>query len=127
MKYNEKGFTYPLVLCLLIIFLLFFSMQIEQLVTERKMAHETTSILQQEYYLLSSVKKMESAIQNNGMNPSKGSIVYVNGTMDYQAEIPAGSAQKITFTLRMNSGETISGYGTFDTKSKKMVKWVELK
>ncbi|MFK9093272.1 competence type IV pilus minor pilin ComGG [Bacillus salipaludis] len=123
MKNNQQGFTYPLVLCLLIIFLLFFSMHIEQLLTERKMAHETAAILQQEYYFLSSVKKVEWLQQSGGI-PAKGTIIYVNGTMDYQAETPSGSNQKVNFTLCLKSGEIITGRGFFDLKSKKMVKWV---
>lgn len=124
MKNNQQGFTYPLVLCLLIIFLLFFSMHIEQLLTERKMAHETAAILQQEYYFLSSVKKVEWLQETGGNIPAKGTIIYVNGTMDYQADTPSGSIQKVSFTLYLKSGEIITGRGFFDLKSKKMVKWV---
>jgi len=129
MKNNQQGFTYPLVLCLLILFLLFFSMHIEQLLTERKMAQETAAILQQEYYFLSSVKKVEWLLQTGGNIPAKGTIVYLDGTMDYQTEPITGNVQKVNFTLRLNNGEaiTITGRGFFDIKSKKMVKWVELK
>ncbi|WHY76114.1 competence type IV pilus minor pilin ComGG [Neobacillus sp. WH10] len=127
MKNTEQGFTYPLVLCILILFLLFFSMHIEQLLTERKMAHETAAIFQQEYYFLSSVKKVEWLFQTEGNIPDKGTIVYRNGTMDYQTEPISGYVQKVNFTLSLNSGEAITGRGFFDTGSKKMVKWVELK
>ncbi|WP_312471747.1 competence type IV pilus minor pilin ComGG [Neobacillus sp.] len=127
MKNNEKGFTYPLTLCLLLLFLLFFSLHVEQLLTERKMAHETAVILQQEYYFLSSVKKIEGIFQTGGTIPSKGTITYVNGNMDYQAETPTGYVQKVNFTLRLRSDEAIIGRGFFDTRTKKLIKWVELK
>ncbi|MEH7501437.1 competence type IV pilus minor pilin ComGG [Neobacillus drentensis] len=128
MKNNEKGFTYPLTLCLLIIFLSFFSVRIEQLVSERKMAHETATILQEEYYFLSSVKKVEGMFQEKGTIPAKGTFSYVKGTMDYQAETPTGYVQKVNFTLHLHTGdETAIGRGFFDTRTKRLSKWIELK
>lgn len=127
MTNNEKGFTYPLTLCFLLLFLLFFSIQIEKLQTERKLAKETAAILQQEYYFLSSAKKLEGIFQNNGTLPSKGTIMYINGSVEYQTEPSAGYAQKVNFTLRLKSNEPIIGRGFFDTRTKKLIKWVELK
>lgn len=126
MKNNQDGFTYPLTLCLLILFLLFFSIHVEQLLSERKMAHETASILQEEYYYLSSVKKIELQFQAEGAIPSKGKFSYQKGFMNYQAEVPSGYVQKVNFILYLNSGETLKGIGYFDTRSKKLVKWVEM-
>jgi hypothetical protein len=125
MRNNQKGFTYPLTLCLLILFLLFFSMHIEQLLTERKMAHETALILREEYYFFSSLKKIEELFQTGGNIPAKGTISYEFGSMDYEAEPPTGYVQKVNFTLRLDSGETIIGRGFFDTRTKKLTKWVE--
>lgn len=124
---NENGFTYPLTLCLLILFLLFFSMHVEKLLSQRKLVHETAIILQEEYYFLSSVKKIENQFQTGGTIPSIGTIFYLKGNMDYQAEIPSGYMQKVNFTLKLNSGETVIGRGFFDTRTKKLVKWAELK
>jgi len=126
MKNAESGFTYPLTLCLLIIFLMFFSIHVEKLLSERKMAHETSSILQEEYYYLTSVKKIESLFQSAGSIPAKGTLVYQKGNMGYQAEVPAGYVQRVNFTLIMNSGETLNGIGYFDTRSRKIIKWVEM-
>lgn len=125
MRNTEKGFTYPLTLCVLILFLLFFSFHVEQLLTERKMAHETATILQEDYYFLSTVKKIEKMYQSTGIQ-TKGTFKYSNGIMDYQAETPIGTSQKVNFTLRLNTGETIIGSGYFDTKLKRMIKWVEM-
>ncbi len=126
MKNNEQGFTYPLTLAVLILFLLLFSFRIEQLLTERKFAHETNKILQEEYYFHSSVKKVEEIMQSDGVIPSIGTFTYVNGSMTFQADIPFGTIQKINFTLRMDTGETAVGRGFFDTASKKMIKWAEM-
>ncbi|MFF2448603.1 competence type IV pilus minor pilin ComGG [Neobacillus sp. NPDC058068] len=125
MKNNQQGFTYPLTLCLLILFIIFFSMHIERLQTERMLAHETAAILQQEYYFLSSVKKIEVIFQAGGSIPSKGTIIFLNGTMNYQAETPSGYVQKVNFTLRTKAEESIIGRGFFDTRTKKLIKWGE--
>ncbi len=127
MRKSNQGFTYPLTLCLLILFTLFFSMHVNQLISEIKIAHETTALLQQDYYFLSSVKKLQSLFQTSGSIPAKGTMVYSNGTMDYQAETPSGFEQKVNFTLILKNREPISGHGYFDTRSKKVVKWVEVK
>jgi hypothetical protein len=126
MRNNEQGFTYPLTLAVLILFLLLFSFRVEQLSTERKLAHETSLILQEEYYFHSSVKKVEEMIQSGGVIPSRGTFTYLNGNIVFQADIPIGAIQKINFTLRMDTGETLVGRGFFDTSSKKMIKWVEM-
>lgn len=127
MKNSEKGFTYPLTLCLLIVFLLFFSMHVDQLLMERKIAHETSSIQQEEYYFLSSVKKVEALYQSGAALPLKGSWLYSNGSMVYQADLPIGNTQKVTFNLVLNSGIAVSGSGSFDLVTKKLTKWMEVK
>lgn len=124
MRKNQKGFTYPLTLCVLLVFLLFFSIRVEQLLTEKKVANQTAILLQEEYYFLSSIKKVESIYKSNGTIRTKGSFKFVNGTMDYEAEVPINSVQKVNFTLRFDSGITVIGCGYFDTKLKRIVKWM---
>ena len=126
MRKNEKGFTYPLTLVVLILFLSVFSFRVEQLLTERKLARETAVILQQEYYFHSSTKKIEKLMESGIVFPAKGSFTYLKGKMEYQADSPIGTVQKINFTLKMNTGETVIGRGFFDTASKKMIKWTEI-
>lgn len=124
MSKNQKGFTYPLTLAVLISFLIFFSIQVQQLLTERKMLHETKIILQQEYYMLTTVKKMEGELSGAPVG-ARGTFQFINGYVDYQADLPSGSTQKITFTLHLHSGETAVGFGYFDKNLKKLVKWIE--
>ncbi|WP_462412202.1 competence type IV pilus minor pilin ComGG [Neobacillus sp. Marseille-QA0830] len=126
MKRQEAGFTYPLTLCLLIVFLLFFSMQVDQLTVLRKLSRETETILLEEYYLHSSVTKIEMMFQAGEAIPAKGTVAYQNGNVDYVAEVPIGTVQKINFTLKLQSGETMIGRGYFDTSLKKFIRWVEL-
>lgn len=125
MRKNEKGFTYPLTLMVLLLFLTIFSVRVEQLLIERKIAHEKSIILLQEYYFLTSIKKVEKLYQTNAPIPSMATIIYLKGKMDYQTEKPIGTLQKINFTLRLNSGEFMTRKGYYDTNLKKLVKWIE--
>jgi hypothetical protein len=122
---NENGFTYPITLSILIIFLFFFSIRVEQLLNERKMAQETMKILEQEYYQLISVKKIEKILQDGDSIQPQGTFNYNNGRLVFQANIPAGEIQEITFTLQLHSGEISKGIGYYDLHLKKMVKWIE--
>lgn len=124
MRKEEKGFTYPLTLIVLLLFLTFFTGRVEQLLTERKMAQETSTILQDEYYFLSSIKKVEQLYQSGSAIPAKGKILYTNGIIDYVSEKPIGNIQKVNFSLRLNSGETSIGSGYFNTSLKQNIKWV---
>ncbi|MFP7297653.1 competence type IV pilus minor pilin ComGG [Neobacillus niacini] len=126
MRKSERGFTYPLTLVVLILFLSIFSFRVEQLLSERKMFYETTVILQEEYYFHSSFKKIEKIIQTGGVIPVKGSFSFQKGNMAYQADNPIGSVQKVSFTLKLNSGETVTGRSYFDLAAKKMIKWNEI-
>lgn len=126
MKKDERGFAYPLTLAVLLLFLLVFSYRVEQLLTERKLEDVTETILQEDYYFHSSVKKIEKLFETSGTIPLKGTFSYKKGNMEYQAEAPIGSSQRINFTLKMKSGETLICRGFFDTNTKKLVKWTDL-
>lgn len=125
MKKNQAGFTYPLTLCVLLVFFLFLSIRVEQLLAERKVANQTAILLLEEYYFLSSIKKVENMLTSTGTIQTKGSFKYINGAMDYQAEAPISSVQKVNFTLRFSSGITVIGIGYFDIKLKRIIKWAE--
>ncbi|WP_413308854.1 competence type IV pilus minor pilin ComGG [Bacillus sp. 1P10SD] len=124
---RENGFTYPLTLCLLLVFLVFLTMQVDQLLMERKLAHESATIQQEEYYFLSSIKKVEALYQTVETIPLKGGWTFSNGTMEYQAEAPTGGVQKVTFNLVLNTGIAVTGRGSFDVVTKKLTKWTEVK
>lgn len=124
---NENGFTYPLTLSLLIVFLLFFSVRVELLLTERKFIHDTQTTYLQEYYMLTTEKKIEKLLKSGGSNalPVNGTYTYREGVMEYIADPPVGSSQRIAFTLHLNSGEVTRSYGYFDIQNNTILKWIE--
>lgn len=126
MRNNEHGFTYPLTLCVVLLFLLIFSFRVDLLLTERKLAHESNTILQVEYYFHSTIKKIEKTLSLNIALPAKGTYFFSNGKVDYAAEKPIGTSQKVLFTLRLNTGETAIAIGFFNVNTKSLIKWVEM-
>ncbi|MGG5255070.1 competence type IV pilus minor pilin ComGG [Neobacillus sp. SM06] len=125
MIHSQKGFTYPLTLSLLLIFFIFFSIRVDQLLTERKFTYNTKISLVQEYYMLTTAKKVEKILQTGDGTTTSGSFSYRDGTINYQIDPPSGSIQKFTLTLKLKSGETVNGYGFYDTNLKMLTKWVE--
>lgn len=123
---NQKGFTYPLTLSILIVFLIFFSTRVEQLLLDRKIFHETKVILQQEYYLNVSVKKVEKFLQTENPLQASGTFQFQSGNLEYQVDFPSANSQKVTLTLHLDSGNSTVGYAFYDRKAKKMTKWVEI-
>ncbi|AGK54879.1 competence type IV pilus minor pilin ComGG [Bacillus sp. 1NLA3E] len=121
---NQKGFTYPLSLCMLLLFSTFVLLHTQLYLNEKKLAHETETILNQEYYLLSSVRKIESQLRNGEPINNSGVLSFREGKVDYIKE-DLGVSLKITFTMTLNTGEKSIGFGYYDKNLKKMIKWVE--
>jgi hypothetical protein len=122
---NEKGFMYPFSYSVLVLLSLFLVIHLQQFTIEKRQFQETETILKQEYYLLSAVKKLEGQIQANP-SISAGSYSYREGMVVFTKE-DAGTTFKFTLTLTLNNGVQAQGYSYYDKNLTKMVKWVERK
>jgi hypothetical protein len=100
-------------------------MNIEQILTERKMFQETNKILKQEHYMFNSLRKVERDLQSGKSVPASSMFTFKGGTVEYQIESYSSTVQKVTFILCLDSKEISTGYGFYDTTLKKMVKWRE--
>ncbi|MBT2754754.1 competence type IV pilus minor pilin ComGG [Mesobacillus foraminis] len=121
---NERGFTYPVSLCMLVFFSLLLLITVEQNMAEKRFYKDTEVILVQEYYLLSAVKRAEGLLKENNLSQT-GTFLYTKGTVAYQTRaLPEGLAE-ITFTVKLFTKEQWVGVGHFDTVQKKLVKWME--
>lgn len=124
MRNNEKGFTYPLSLCILTFFALFFLIGLDQYVAEKRFYKETETILVGEYYMLAAVKETENLLMN-GQLPTSGRFIYTNGEITYQRKVLSAVLDEVTFTLKFSSMEQWSALAHYDKVQKKWVKWVE--
>lgn len=125
MLHNEKGFTYPLTLCMIILFSLVLAIHIDQYVIEKRMLMETETILKQDYYLLSSVRKVETTLAGNGETVNSGYIEFYDGHADYHIMKRTGTIWEINIKLMTGKNIEITGIAYYDSEIKKVIQWIE--
>jgi ComG operon protein 7 len=123
---NQKGFTYPLTLCFLVLLSTTLFIQIEQYLTEKKMLNETETILKQDYYLLSTVRKIESTLAAiNGETVNAGSFDFYDGHADFQIKKITDTIWEINIQLMTGKKTVITGIAYYDSGSQKVIQWIE--
>ena len=123
---NEKGFTYPLTFCLLLLISLLLTIFLEQFIAEKRLNEQSVIILKQEYYFLSSVMNVENELRLlEDEFVLSGMLMFSEGQMDYKTEKLSEGLLKVMFDLRMDGLPVVSGIGYYDKEEEKMVKWIE--
>lgn len=126
LHHNQKGFTYPLTLCMLILFSTILALYLEQYITEKRMLTETENILKQEYYIVSSLKTMEESLAVEGRVNPTGFIEFYDGQAEYVIEEITESLWEIKLQIKIGiDSRQFSGTAFYDTNYKKIIKWVE--
>jgi hypothetical protein len=126
---NEKGFAFPVSLSILLASCLSLLILLGQNVSEARLLNEKEQILKQDYYLLSSVKRLERHLGDMGEEETlqPGSFIFKEGTVTYTMTELAGSLFEISFTLAIGSQKPIVSYAFYDRDRGKMIKWTEKK
>lgn len=123
---NEKGFTYPLTLCLLILLSTTLTIQIEQYIVEKRMLNETENILKQEYYFLSTIEWLQSQLALSDPITMTGTLDYKDGQVSYTIVELSEKELEMKLALTMKRGnEVIAGSAFYDKDLGKVVKWNE--
>ena len=124
---NQKGFTYPLTLCLLILLSTILTIQIEQYITEKRMLNETETILKQDYYFLSTIESLQSQIAISDPMPTTGFLDFNDGQVSYTiVELSEKEIEiKLILTMKRGNGE-VEGSAFYDKSLGKIVKWNEM-
>ncbi|WP_180954998.1 competence type IV pilus minor pilin ComGG [Bacillus sp. V3-13] len=122
---NEHGFTYPLTLGIFLLLSLMLALNAGHFLAEQRLLKETESILEQEYYLMSAVKKVEKQLQSEMPIEPAGTYFFQEGEVAYNIGPVAGSVLQVTFILTIASGIETTSYAYYDSNLKKMTKWVE--
>jgi hypothetical protein len=122
---NENGFTYPIVMLLVILFSFYLTYHIQFYLSEKAIFHESKKILKQEYYLHSTVKKLESYLQNTPNYVSSGQIIYHSGIANYLIENYSNQHLKVTITLKLSTMNEVVGIAFYDKTQSKLTKWIE--
>ena len=124
---NQKGFTYPLTLCLLILLSTTLTIQIEQYITEKRMLNETETILKQDYYFLSTIELLQSQIAISDPMPTTGFLDFNDGQISYTiVELSERELEiKLVLTMKRGNGE-VEGSAFYDKSLGKIVTWNEM-
>jgi ComG operon protein 7 len=124
---NQKGFTYPITLCLLILLSTTLTIQIEQYITEKRMLNETESILKQDYYFLSTIELLQSQIALSDSMPTTGFLDFNDGQISYTiVELSERELEiKLILTMKRGNGE-VEGSAFYDKSLGKIVTWNEM-
>ena len=124
---NQKGFTYPLTLCLLILLSTTLTIQIEQYITEKRMLNETETILKQDYYFLSTIELLQSQIAISDSMPTTGFLDFNDGQISYTIVELSERELEIKLVLTMTGGNgEVEGYAFYDKSLGKIVTWNEM-
>jgi hypothetical protein len=124
---NQKGFTYPLTLCLLILLSTTLTIQIEQYITEKRMLNETETILKQDYYFLSTIELLQSEIAISDPMPTIGFLDFNDGQISYTIVELSERELEINLVLTMKRGNgEVEGSAFYDKNLGKIVAWNEM-
>jgi len=124
---NQKGFTYPVTLCLLILLSTVLTIQIEQYITEKRMLNQTETILKQDYYFLSTIESLQSQIAISDPMPTTGFLDFNDGQVSYTIiELSEEEIEiKLILTMKRGNGE-VKGSAFYDKSLGEIVKWNEM-
>lgn len=125
MCHNEKGFVYPLTFTVILAAFLLLSIQLEQYISDKRMMADAETILKQEYYLLSSVKRTETILKEKKEYDLSGIYYYASGQVSYSTVPLASSLYQITFRTKIGSDPEITSYAYYDIDLEKVIKWIE--
>ncbi|MBU8879364.1 hypothetical protein BGM26_10250 [Bacillus sp. FJAT-29790] len=123
---NERGFTYPLTICLILLTFVLLTIQLEQYLAEKRFFKESEIIMKQEYYFLSAMKQTEVLLFEWDYDDSfSGVFTFSGGQVEYSALKLTDSLFKVTFTLKMGGDLELTSFGYYDIDAGKVIKWNE--
>lgn len=123
---NNKGFIYPLSLCVYILFIHFLFVLYGIYVNKKGIDSGVKNSKIQEYYFLSSLKEIEHELSTNEHPDLSGTKTFLHGDVFYTMEKNSRTTFKIDYQLKMQDEiKPIYTISYFDMEQNKMTKWVE--
>lgn len=121
---NEKGFMFPVTLCIFLLFSIFLTVHVNQYIADKKYLIEVENFERNQFYFLQSLKKVESLLILDSLN-EEGSFIYERGKVDYKI-VDMGEGQlRINFRLNTDEQTDLTATGYFDRNLQKVSKWIE--
>ncbi|EOR21677.1 DNA transport platform protein [Niallia nealsonii AAU1] len=123
---NNKGFIYPLSLCVYILFIYFLFILYGIYVNKKGIEVSVKNSNMQEYYFLSSLKEIEHELSTEEHPELSGTKTFLHGNVFYTIEKNSRTTFKIDYQLNMKAGiKPIYAISYFDMEQNKMTKWIE--
>lgn len=127
---NERGFIYPVTLCLLLLFSTFLSIQFHQYISDKRFLKEIETFERNQFYFLQSIKRIEKNLneiteETEEIQRFQGKFLYDNGVVTYTIEESGTNFVKVILRVRDESGSEVDGFGYYDKEFKQMVQWEE--
>lgn len=121
---NEKGFMFPLTLCIILLFTLFISINTNHFLAEKRFSIEIEKFQRNQFYFLQSLMKLEQILKEEG-DITSGIFYYDKGTLTYTAIEEESSIRRVDLRLRTVENGQLTGIAYFDVEYGKLTKWVE--
>lgn len=121
---NERGFTYPLTLAVLLLLSFLLTMHLEIYLNEKRIAAEEKVLSRQEFYFFRSLKHVEKLLTGNE-NMVSGVLSFNNGYVTYYTEQLEEEQVEVTYQMYLEEEYQLTANSFFDQNIGKMTKWVE--
>lgn len=121
---NERGFMFPVTLCILLIFITFLSVHFNQYISEKRYLIELEDFERNQYYFLQSLKKVEHQLRE-GVPAPNGTFIYQEGTVTFSTSEMGTNQLQITFRLHTEAQTDLTAMSYYDLDLQKMTKWIE--
>lgn len=121
---NERGFMFPVTLCILLIFITFLSVHFNQYISEKRYLIELEDFERNQYYFLQSLKKVEHQL-SEGVPAPNGTFIYQEGTVTVSTSEMGTNQLQITFRLHTEAQTDLTAMSYYDLDLQKMTKWIE--
>lgn len=123
---NNRGFIYPLSLCIYILFIHFLFVLYGIYENKKGIEISVKSSNMQEYYFLTSLKEIEVQLATQENPVLSGAKTFLNGQVFYTITQNSATTYKIDYRLNIQGGANqIVATSYYDNEQHKMTKWVE--
>jgi hypothetical protein len=119
---NDKGFTYPLTLCLFLLTSLFLTIVFNQYISEKGVVTEINRQERRQYLFLLISKEVSEKLLN-GEVPVNGVETFNDVTIKYSVSQISLELYEVTYTLIQGSIQ-IKAVAQYEGKTGKLTKWL---
>lgn len=121
---DERGFTFPVSLSLLLLVSLFLLILLNQYLTEKQFVKQIEEFEQNRFYFFQSMLQVERMIIE-GEQEQSGRFPYEHGTVYYNIDEIADNLFHIELELERNNGASLEASFYFDEIGGKTIGWIE--